>query len=108
MNPLQIARLSLEALKERRVRTALTILMVIMGASLLVAINGTGNGFTDFVDNQFSSLGANVLILTPRSESITINDNLASRISTIEGFKKPSPTFNKSPPCVRRGLIRQQ
>jgi putative ABC transport system permease protein len=91
MNPLKIVRLSLEALKERRVRSALTILMVIMGASLLVAINGTGNGFTNFVDDQFSSLGANVLILTPRSESITINDNLASRISTIEGVQETVP-----------------
>jgi len=91
MNPLQIARLSLEALKERRVRTALTILMVIMGASLLVAINGTGNGFTNFVDDQFSSLGANVLILTPRSESITIDNYLAGEIAKIDGVQETVP-----------------
>jgi putative ABC transport system permease protein len=91
MNPFQIIRLSLEALKERRVRTGLTILMVIMGASLLVAINGTGNGFTNFVDDQFSSMGANVLILTSRSDSITINDALASRISQINGVQETIP-----------------
>lgn len=91
MNPLQIIRLSLEALKERRVRTGLTILMVIMGASLLVAIDGTGNGFTNFVDDQFSSLGANVLIITARGGSLTINDNLVSKISQIDGVQDAVP-----------------
>jgi putative ABC transport system permease protein len=91
MNLFQIIRLSFEALKERRVRTSLTILMVIMGASLLVALNGTGNGFTDFVDNQFSSLGANVLIITPRSESLQIDDALAASISRIEGVNETVP-----------------
>ncbi len=85
MNFIQLLRLSFEALKERRLRTGLTILMVIMGASLLVALNGTGNGFTNFVNNQFSSLGANVLILTPRSESIKIDSVLADEISRISG-----------------------
>jgi putative ABC transport system permease protein len=91
MNVLQIIRLSFEALKERRVRTSLTIVMVIMGASLLVALNGTGNGFTNFVDNQFSSLGANVLIITPRSESLSIDDRLATSISRIEGVNEAVP-----------------
>jgi putative ABC transport system permease protein len=91
MNILQISRLSFEALKERRVRTGLTILMVIMGASLLVALNGTGNGFSNFVNGQFSSLGANVLILTPRSESIKIDNLLANEISRIEGVEETVP-----------------
>jgi ABC-type lipoprotein release transport system permease subunit len=65
--------------------------MVIMGASLLVAINGTGNGFTNFVDNQFSSLGANVLIITARSGSITIDDSLTLKISQIEGVQEAIP-----------------
>ncbi len=85
MNLIQLLRLSFEALKERRLRAGLTILMVIMGASLLVALNGPGNGFTNFVNNQFSSLGANVLILTPRSESIKIDTFLTDEISRISG-----------------------
>jgi putative ABC transport system permease protein len=91
MNFIQLIRLSFEALKERRVRTGLTVLMVIMGASLLVALNGTGNGFTNFVDSQFSSLGANVLILTPRSESIKIDSFLADEITKIDGVYETVP-----------------
>src|SRR5512143_2681783 len=91
MNFIQLIRLSFEALKERRVRTGLTVLMVIMGASLLVALNGTGNGFTNFVDSQFSSLCANVLILTPRSESNKIDSFLADEIAKIDGVYETVP-----------------
>ena len=86
MNVIEIFSFSFEALKERRVRAILTTLMVIMGASLIVALNGTGNGFRDFVNNQFSNLGANVLIISPRGD-IDINEALADEISKIEGVE---------------------
>ncbi|MCD6593978.1 ABC transporter permease, partial [Candidatus Bathyarchaeota archaeon] len=86
MNVIEIFSFSFEALKERRVRAILTTLMVIMGASLIVALNGTGNGFRNFVNNQFSNLGANVLIISPRGD-IDINEALADEISKIEGVE---------------------
>ena len=86
MNLIEIFSFSFEALKERRVRVSLTTLMVIMGASLIVALNGTGNGFRNFVNNQFSNLGANVLIISPRGD-IDINEALADEISKIEGVE---------------------
>ena len=86
MNVIEIFSFSFEALKERRVRAILTTLMVIMGASLIVALNGTGNGFRDFVNNQFSNLRANVLIISPRGD-IDINEALADEISKIEGVE---------------------
>jgi putative ABC transport system permease protein len=36
-----------DTLKERRVRSALTIVMVMAGSSLLVAVNGIGAGSTN-------------------------------------------------------------
>ena len=86
MNVIEIFSFSFEALKERRVRAILTTLMVVMGASLIVALNGTGNGFRDFVNNQFSNLGANVLIISSRGD-IDINEALADEISKIEGVE---------------------
>ena len=87
MNILEIFSFSFEALKERRVRATLTTLMVIMGASLIVALNGTGNGFTNFINSQFSSLGANVLIISPRGD-IHIDKALADEISRINGVEE--------------------
>jgi len=84
MNILEIFSFSFEALKERRVRATLTTLMVVMGASLIVALNGTGNGFANFINSQFSSLGANVLIISPRGD-VEIDEALAEEISRING-----------------------
>ncbi|RLI13359.1 hypothetical protein DRO35_00570 [Candidatus Bathyarchaeota archaeon] len=86
MNIIEIFSFSFEALKERYVRATLTTLMVIMGASLIVALNGAGNGFKNFVDNQFSNLGANILIVSPKGD-IDINEALADDLSEIEGVE---------------------
>jgi len=91
MNILQLFSLSFEALKERRLRASLTTLMVVMGASLIVALNGTGNGFSNLVNDQFSSLGANVLILSPRGENIEMDNVLADGIARFRGVADVVP-----------------
>lgn len=56
--------LSFEALRDRKVRSGLTILMVVVGSSLMVALNGLTAGFGVFIEKQFSNLASNVLTLT--------------------------------------------
>ncbi|HKU49868.1 MAG TPA: ABC transporter permease [Nitrososphaera sp.] len=56
--------LSFEALKDRKMRSMLTILMVVVGSSLMVALNGLTAGFSVFIERQFSNLAANILTLT--------------------------------------------
>ena len=56
--------LAWEALKDRKVRSILTILMVVVGSSLMVALNGLTAGFSAFIQKQFSSLATNVLTLS--------------------------------------------
>jgi len=103
MNILQAFMFSFEALRERRLRTSLTTLMVVMGASLIVSLNGTGNGFRNFVNEQFSSLGANVLILSPRSESIEMNTALADEIARFKGVEEVIPYIQQISTVVSRG-----
>jgi len=102
VNILEIFSFSFEALKERRVRAILTTLMVIMGASLIVALNGTGNGFTNFINSQFSSLGANVLIISPR-EDIDINRALADEISRIDGVDEVLLFIQQTSSIISKG-----
>lgn len=59
--------LSFGALKERKLRSGLTILMVIIGVALMTSINGLGGGMNNFITEQLGTLGANVLIVTPSS-----------------------------------------
>jgi len=103
MNLLQLFSLSFEAIKERRLRAGLTTLMVVMGASLIVALNGTGNGFTNFVNDQFSSLGANVLILTPRGENIEMDIALADEIAKLQGVDDVIPYIQQISTVVSQG-----
>ncbi|WP_455363323.1 ABC transporter permease [[Eubacterium] cellulosolvens] len=65
MDPIELVGLAFGALKERKLRSGLTILMVIIGAGLMTSINGLGGGMSNFVDEQLSFLGANVLMITP-------------------------------------------
>ena len=60
----EIYFLAFEALKDRKVRSILTILMVVVGSSLMVALNGLTAGFSAFIQKQFSSLATNVLTLS--------------------------------------------
>ena len=64
MNFKEILLLSFDALKERKVRSILTILMVVVGSSLMVALNGLGAGFGKFIDESFSMLAPNILFVS--------------------------------------------
>jgi putative ABC transport system permease protein len=102
MNPIQIMDLAFEALRERKIRSILTILMVIMGASLIVALNGTGNGFSQYVDNQFATLGANVLILEPRGSAL-LDKTVVDSLAKFNGVSDVVPYMRKSASISSQG-----
>jgi putative ABC transport system permease protein len=64
METREIAELALDALRERKTRTILTIIMVVVGTSLMVSLSGMSGGFAVFTEKQFSSLAPNVLFVT--------------------------------------------
>jgi putative ABC transport system permease protein len=73
-NVKQIFILSLDALKERKGRSALTILMVLVGGALMVAINGMSEGSAAFTNKQLVSLAPNVIFVSPGSKSKTFQE----------------------------------
>jgi putative ABC transport system permease protein len=60
----KIFSLSYNALKERRVRSVLTIIMVVVGSSLMVALNGLVAGFSNFAERMLEKLAPNVLFVS--------------------------------------------
>ena len=60
----QIFILSFDALKERRARSALTILMVIVGGGLMIAINGMSAGQSAFVNKQLNTLAPDIMFVS--------------------------------------------
>jgi putative ABC transport system permease protein len=69
MNLVELFTLSFGALNERKMRSGLTVLMVIIGVALMTSLNGLGAGMDNFIDDQLGTLGANILIITPSESS---------------------------------------
>jgi putative ABC transport system permease protein len=109
MDIAEVFILSFDALKERKVRSILTILMVMAGSSLLVAVNGFGAGFEVFFNNQFNNLAPNILFLssvqqeqngppvggtgTPAAPKITLNAAVIDRLSSLPFIEEVIPSY---------------
>jgi putative ABC transport system permease protein len=65
MTPLDLFRLAWGALRAHRVRTRLTYLALAIGVGSVLLLSGLGEGTRRWVENQFSSLGSNVLVALP-------------------------------------------
>jgi putative ABC transport system permease protein len=101
--------LSFDALKERKVRSILTVLMVMAGSSLLVAVNAFGAGFEKFFNNQFNNLAPNILFVssvqqeqnggpiggagTPTAPKITLNAAVIQRLSSLPFIDEVIPSY---------------
>lgn len=83
---------SFGAMKERKLRAALTIAMVLIGAGLITALNGMTTGIYQYIGGQFGTLGANIVMVMPGMQSTTkITEQTASVIRQIEGVKIAVP-----------------
>jgi putative ABC transport system permease protein len=103
MHPGDIFSLSFDALVDRKVRTVLTVLMVVLGSSLVVVLNGLSAGQSAFLESQFSALAANVIYVgsgqhsyhgSSSQVSITINNAVLSKISTLPYIEDVIPEYS--------------
>jgi putative ABC transport system permease protein len=111
MNIKELFILSFESLWDRKIRSILTILMVMVGSALLIAINGIGAGFSASFNKQFSNLAPNILFVTSSqfggggggpgggigggggSPKITLNSAIENRIHSLPFVNDVIPTY---------------
>ena len=111
MNIKELFILSFESLWDRKIRSILTILMVMVGSALLIAINGIGAGFSSSFNKQFSNLAPNILFVTSSqfggggggpgggfggaggSPKITLNSAIENRIHSLPFVNDVIPTY---------------
>jgi putative ABC transport system permease protein len=117
MNLLQVFSLSFDALRERKTRSALTVLMVVVGSSLMVALNGLGAGFGAFINEQFSQLAPNILFVSsaqaensgplgggpPPAPKITLNEAVVSRLRSLPFVDEVIPSYQAQVTLESRG-----
>ncbi|MEK6946319.1 MAG: FtsX-like permease family protein [Nanoarchaeota archaeon] len=102
LNPKETFILSLSALNERKIRTLLTVLMVVVGSSLMIVLNGMSAGQTQLLEEQLNQLADNVLTVTPgqnsfqsidTTPSMVFNSVVVSRINSLAYVEKVVPQY---------------
>jgi putative ABC transport system permease protein len=56
MNIGEIFKLSFEAIRERKARSGLTVIMVLVGCSLMIVLNGISAGQSEFIKKLMATL----------------------------------------------------
>src|SRR5919109_4895258 len=99
----QIFILSFDALRERKARSGLTILMVLVGSALMVALNGMSAGQTAFVNKQLNTLAPNILFVSSGQHgfrggpsgppTIIFNTEVVNRIRSLPYIQQVIPEY---------------
>ncbi|MGA7897254.1 MAG: FtsX-like permease family protein [Nitrososphaeraceae archaeon] len=85
----QIFLLSFDALNDRKARSALTILMVIVGSALMVALNGMSAGQATFLNKQLNSLAPG----SSSTPTIVLNSEVVNRLKSLPFVQDVVPSY---------------
>jgi putative ABC transport system permease protein len=90
LNFLESIRVSLRALRANKLRSALTMLGIIIGVGAVIAMVGIGNGATASITSQIQGMGSNLLTISPgQSNSGGVNGGAGSSASlTMDDVEK--------------------
>ena len=69
MNLMESVRIALRSLAANKLRSALTMLGIIIGVAAVIALMGVGRGAQQAIDSQINSMGTNLLFVSPGSTS---------------------------------------
>lgn len=111
----EIVLLACNALYDRKIRTLLTILMVVVGSALIIVLNGLSAGQSEFIKNQLNQLAPNILYVTPGQQSfrggdsaqasITMNGVVVNRIRSLPFVDDVIPQYRGSVQLNSQGTI---
>lgn len=97
MSAFELLRLAFSRLRTSRTRAALTMLGVVIGVASVVALVGVGQGTTSDITDRLSSLGTNLLTVSPNGgadTTLTLED--AQAIGELESVDSVAPELSTS------------
>ncbi|MCC7175448.1 MAG: ABC transporter permease [Bryobacterales bacterium] len=102
-------RIALRALKVNRLRSALTMLGIIIGVAAVIAMVGVGAGATARIQEQIQSIGSNLIILLPGSVSTNGVRLGSGAVATLteddaKAIEAECPSVALAAPTVRGGV----
>uniref|UniRef100_A0A7C2NG20 FtsX-like permease family protein n=2 Tax=Thermoanaerobaculum aquaticum TaxID=1312852 RepID=A0A7C2NG20_9BACT len=106
VNPLEVYKVSLVALRRNPMRTALTMLGVIIGVACVVAMVAIGQGASSAIQNQIGALGTNFMIVFSGSRSAGgvrhgIGSVQSLTVEDAEAIARECPSVAVAEPSVR-------
>jgi putative ABC transport system permease protein len=105
MNIIESFKQALSSLRANKLRSILTMIGIIMGVFSVITIVAIGNATQSYVDSEFAKIGANILIVSYKSGSLTTNDMLTSDdIKTAS--KNVEEIKNVGTEVIRTGTLR--
>ena len=107
MNILVIFRIAFRALARNKMRSALTMLGIVIGVSAVIAMVSIGQGAQAAVQEQIASVGTNLLFVGAGSQNVggvrsgtgATNSNRLT-VEDIEAIKREVPTVAMASPTV--------
>jgi putative ABC transport system permease protein len=87
--------LSIRQLNEKKVRTALTILMVVIGVASIVALTSQTAGASKSIQAELSTLGPTSIIVTP-SGTTTFTEADVANLETLPNVSSVTPILSGS------------
>ena len=102
-------RIALRALKVNRMRSALTMLGIIIGVAAVIAMVGVGSGATERIQKQIQSIGSNLIIVLPGSLSSNGVRLGSGAVATLtqedaKAIAESCPSVALAAPTVRGGV----
>jgi putative ABC transport system permease protein len=102
-------RIALRALKVNRMRSALTMLGIIIGVAAVIAMVGVGAGATARIQQQIQSIGSNLIIVLPGSISSNGVRLGSGAVATLteddaKAIAAECPSVALAAPTVRGGV----
>jgi putative ABC transport system permease protein len=105
---IHLAKAAVEDFRRNKVRTALTSLGIMIGVMSVVLLIALGLGLKNYIEEQFNSMGANIVMIMPGSGftggmggagtvgGVSFDERDLSNINRIEDAKYVIPIFMKT------------
>lgn len=93
MKASDVTRLSYGAFKQRRLRSALTVLGIMIGAAVVVGLVSSTQGVSDAIVGELSKLGSDVIMAFPASASARLTSIDERLIASVPHVKTVIPAY---------------
>lgn len=95
MRQQDILSIVINYMRQKKVRTTLTVFGIMLGPAAIVALLGLVGGFGAYITSELGSTGVSTIYVTPLP-NFTLNNNVVHTISGMKGVKVALPYYTAS------------